>query len=232
MKPRIALTLARPTPDRVGTNRLYREALERAGAEVLDVYAGDQVPAEIDGLLLAGGGDLDPARYGEANTASDKIDPERDELELALAGRVIEADLPVLGICRGFQVLNIAFGGKLVQDVGDHRPAEPGGVVRHEGVMPRAGSRLAAAAGGRPLTVNSRHHQAVTEAVLGTGLQVTAQVDELVEAFEATEKRWVVGVQWHPERTSEVSAAAARIFDAFVAQAAAATNRVRRSPQA
>jgi len=227
MKPLIALTLARQAPDRVASNRLYREALERAGVDVLEVYPGDQVPVDMDGLLLAGGGDIDPARYGEANTASDKIDSERDELELALAGGVIDADLPVLGICRGFQVLNVAFGGKLVQHVGDHRPAEPDGVVRHEGVVPRAGSRLAAAVGGEPLTVNSRHHQAVIVSMLGTGLQPTAEVDGLVEAFEATEKRWVVGVQWHPERTSEVSVAAARIFDAFVAQAAATTKRVR-----
>jgi len=221
VRPRIALTLARPTPDRVGTNRLYREALERAGAEVLEIYPEDQLPVEIDALLLAGGGDIDPARYGEANTASDNIDAARDELELGLLTRALAADLPVLGICRGFQVLNVAVGGRLVQDVGDHRPAEPGGVVPHHGVRPRPGSRLAAAVGARPLTVNSRHHQAVTEAVMGRRLQVTAQVGELVEAFEATEQRWVVGVQWHPERTNEVSPAAVRIFDALVAEAAA-----------
>jgi gamma-glutamyl-gamma-aminobutyrate hydrolase PuuD len=227
MRPLIALTLAQPTPDRVGSNRLYREALERAGADVLEVYPGDQLPVDIDGLLLAGGGDVDPARYGQPNTAADKIDSQRDELELALAHRVIDDDLPVLGICRGFQVLNVAFGGKLVQDVADHRPAEPDGVVRHEGVLPRAGSRLAAAVGDAPLTVNSRHHQAVIAETLGSRLLATAHVHELVEAFEATDKHWVVGVQWHPERTREVSPAAVRIFDAFVAQAAATTRTAR-----
>ena len=221
MRPRIALTLARPTPERIRTNRLYREALERAGAEVLELYPEDQLPVEFDGLLLAGGGDIDPVRYGEANTSSDNIDAARDELELGVARRALEADLPVLGICRGFQVINVAFGGRLVQDVSDHRPAASGSVVRHHGVRPRAGSRLAAAVGPGPLTVNSRHHQAVSKGVLGRGLQVTAQVGELVEAFEAIEQRWVVGVQWHPERTNEVSPAAVRIFDALIAQTAA-----------
>lgn len=220
MRPRVALTLPRPTPERIGSNLRYREALERAGAEVIEIYPGGPPPAEFDGLLLSGGGDIHPARYAEPKTASDKIDPQRDELELTLAHTAIEANLPVLGICRGFQLLNVAHGGRLVQDVPAHRPAEHEGVVQHDGVRPRAGSHLAAAIGEGPLTVNSRHHQGVTKDVLGRGLKVTAEVGGLVEAFEATDRRWLVAVQWHPERTAEVSPAAVRIFDAFVAEAA------------
>jgi putative glutamine amidotransferase len=94
-------------------------------------------------------------------------------------------------------------------------------------VIVRPGSRLAKATGGAPLTVNSRHHQAVTNDTLGRGLVPTASVDGLVEAFELADRRWVVGVQWHPERTSEVSPEARRIFDAFVLEAARTTTASR-----
>lgn len=222
VKPRICVTLARPRTSAVGRNSNYREALERAGAEVVALYPGDAVPPDIDGLLLAGGGDIDPARYGADDVASDDVDPDRDELEFTVARQAIERDLPVLGICRGFQVLNVLRGGKLVQDVPGHR--EPGfALVQHRDVRPRPGSLLERVSDGRPITVNSRHHQGVTREILGAGLVPTAEVNGLVEAFEATDRRWLVGVQWHPERTDEVSAEAADLIDAFVA--AAATGR-------
>jgi putative glutamine amidotransferase len=133
----------------------------------------------------------------------------------------------VLGICRGFQILNVVRDGTLVQDVAGHRPDEREGLVEHHNVTVRPGSRLARATGGAPLTVNSRHHQAVTKETIGRGLVATAVVDDLVEAFELTDRRWVVGVQWHPERTSEVSLEARRIFDAFVQEAARTTTASR-----
>jgi putative glutamine amidotransferase len=219
-RPRIALTYGLPTEHNQVAWRRYRDALERAGAAVVAVYPGDELPDDIDGVLLSGGSDVDPARYGEANAASHEVDGQRDELEVALVQRGLDEDLPVLGICRGFQLLNVALGGRLVQHVAGHRPAEREGVLQHHDVLVAPGSRLAAAVGGGPLTVNSRHHQAVTPQTLAPGLRVTAMVGGLVEAFEAPERRWLVGVQWHPERTAEVSPAALGVFDALVDQAA------------
>ena len=227
VRPRIALTLSRRSALQEPSHRRYREALERAGADVVALHPGDEIPDDVDGLLLSGGGDIDAGRYGDESTACADVDPERDELELAIARAAIERDLPVLGICRGFQVLNVVRGGKLVQDVPGHRPEEREGLVEHHGLRPLEGSRLAAASGGGAITVNSRHHQAVTEEVLGEGLVPTATVGGLVEAFEAADRRWVVGVQWHPERTAEVSPEARRIFDAFVAEAARTTTSAR-----
>ena len=121
----------------------------------------------------------------------------------------------------------MARGGKLVLHVDDHEPDDPGGVRAHREVIVRSGSKLAEACGSERLDVNSRHHQAVTEELLGRGLVPTAAVGGLVEAFEATDQRWVLGVQWHPERTAEVSPEARRIFDAFVAAAARTTASAR-----
>ena len=227
VRPRIALTLARPTAFHGASHQRYRDALESAGADLILLHPGDAVPAELDGLCLSGGGDIESARYGEANAACADVDTDRDALEIAIAKTAIERDLPVLGICRGFQILNVVREGSLVQDVAGHRPEEREGVVEHRDVSVRPGSRLAKATGGAPLTVNSRHHQAVTKETLGRGLVPTVVVDDLVEAFELEDKRWVVGVQWHPERTSEVSPEARRIFEAFVQEAARTTTASR-----
>jgi putative glutamine amidotransferase len=227
VRPRIALTLSRRSPLQEASHRRYREALERAGADVVVLHPGDPVPEEIDGLCLSGGGDIEASRYGDEDVACDDVDADRDALEIEIARTAIDRDLPVLGICRGFQVLNVVREGRLVQDVVGHRPEEREGLVEHHDVAVRPGSRLAAATGGRPLTVNSRHHQAVTMETLGRDLLPTARVDDLVEAFEATDRTWVVGVQWHPERTAEVSPEARRIFDAFVEQAARTTTAAR-----
>jgi anthranilate synthase component 2/putative glutamine amidotransferase len=220
--PRIALTLSRPdSPERVDSRDYYVAALQSAGAEVVELYPGDAMPADVDGLLLAGGGDVDPARYGEANQGSHHIEGARDELEFSAYQRATELGVPVLGICRGFQLLNVAHGGKLLQDMHGHETPDDGDVTAHDDVRPLAGSKLANATNGAPLTVNSRHHQAVTTDILGRGLTPTASVGEYVEAFETTDDgRWLVGVQWHPERAHEVSAEATGIIKAFVEQAA------------
>jgi putative glutamine amidotransferase len=220
VRPRIALTLSRRSALQEASHRRYRDALEKAGADLVVLHPGDPVPADVDGLYISGGGDIASARYGEADLACADVDPERDALEIEITRSAIARDLPVLGICRGFQVLNVVREGRLVQDVAGHRPEEREGLVEHREVTVRAGSRLAKATGGAPITVNSRHHQGVTKETLGRGLVATAVVDGLVEAFELSDRRWVVGVQWHPERTSEVSAEARRIFDAFVQEAA------------
>lgn len=215
-RPRIALTLALPdTEMRRRARERYVAALERAGAEVIAVDASGVPPTAIDGLCVSGGEDIDPARYGEHDQGCEAVSPERDALELDLVRSALERDIPVLGVCRGFQVLNVAFGGSLVQHIDGHRPEEPEGLVTHV-VTAAAGSRLAQATSASPLQVNSRHHQAVTAGRLGGGLVPTAWVGDLVEAFESDRHRWVVGVQWHPERTAEVDPEAARIFEAFV----------------
>lgn len=218
MRPRIALTLGRPTRERADSERRYVDALEGAGAEVIVVRPSDPIPSAIAGLLLAGGGDVAAARYGDEETDCRSVEEARDELELTLAARFMELDLPILGICRGFQVLNVAHAGRLIQDVAGH--AADGRLIQHHDVRPLEGSRLALATGGRPLAVNSRHHQAVDLGTLGHRLVATAMVGELVEAFEATDRRWVVGVQWHPERAGEVSPGAGRLIDALVAESA------------
>lgn len=220
MRPRIALTLSRPSALHEASHQRYRDALEGVGADLVVLYPGDTVPVDVDGVCISGGGDIESARYGEADTACADVDPQRDALELDIARSAIERDLPVLGICRGFQILNVLREGSLVQDVRGHRPEEREGLVEHRDVSVQPGSRLAKATGGATLTVNSRHHQAVTKETLGRGLIPTVTVDGLIEAFELGDRRWVVGIQWHPERTSEVSPEARRIFDAFVQEAA------------
>ena len=222
-RPRIALTTSNSqTPEGIAARRRYVRALERAGADVIEVPPGSRVPQDIAGLCLSGGGDIAPGEYGAADPddVCRDIDEARDRTELDMAHRALEQDLPVLGVCRGFQMLNVAFDGTLVQDVSGHRATDH---VTHV-VVPAKDSRLADACGEGEITVNSRHHQAVTRAVLGRALRPTAFVGDLVEAFESTEHRWIVGVQWHPERVGAdeegVDDNAAGIFASFVKEAA------------
>ena len=207
----------------------YLDAIRRAGAEPIAIFPNDPLPAEFDGLCLTGGGDIDPARYGADNVASTEIDEARDATELALLERSLARDIPVLGICRGLQLINVHLGGSLEQHHLGHAPKyppqgasvsdDPAGAdaVRHD-VTAAAGSKLAAACGDETFVVNSSHHQVVTSDRLAADLRPTAHVGELVEALESPLHRWVVAVQWHPERTAQVGAAATRIFDAFVAE--------------
>jgi putative glutamine amidotransferase len=215
-RPRIVLTLATPDTElRRRARARYSSALERAGAEIIPLEPGDPIPTDFDALCVSGGEDVEPARYGGVDAGCETVSPERDALEIALVDRARALDVPILGVCRGFQVLNVAFGGSLVQHLDGHRPDDIEGVVNHT-VAPADGSRLAEATTSAPHRVNSRHHQAVTDDRLAPGLVATVRVGELIEAFEAPAYRWVVGVQWHPERTAEVDPAAARIFEAFV----------------
>lgn len=230
MGPRIAVTLCGHTARRcVVAREQYLGAIRRTGAEPIPVDPADALPEEFDGLCLTGGGDIDPARYGEVNSASEDIDDARDTIELALLERALARDIPVLGICRGFQLINVRFGGSLEQHHLGHSPKyppegaavsdDPGGAdaVRHI-IEPAPGSKLAAACGDEAFSVNSSHHQVVTPARLAAELRATARVGELVEALESPAHRWVVAVQWHPERTAQVAATATRIFEAFVAE--------------
>jgi putative glutamine amidotransferase len=201
----------------------YERALRDAGIEPVLIQPGDEVPADVSGLVLMGGTDVNPARYGEARQAeTESPDDARDELECALIQDFLRRDLPVLAICRGIQILNVQHGGTLVQHMdatAHHRvktPDNPGLPAHKVEVVP--GTRLTAITGG-PLTldVNSRHHQAIAKP--GDGLRVSARdpEDGTIEAVERPDKRFVVGVQWHPENQSITDERQAKLFQAFAA---------------
>jgi putative glutamine amidotransferase len=203
----------------------YVEAVQRAGGLVLMLAPDEHLveqPAEalelIDGLMLAGGADIDPASYGQ-RPHSETIEtvPQRDVFEIALVRAAIERDMPVLGICRGMQLLNVACGGTLVQHLPDHyghhehrRVLGSFDGADHE-VELSEGSAAAAAAGELAHATKSHHHQGVE--LLGDGLVVTgvSTLDELPEAIELPHKRFVLGVQWHPEADQS-----SRVISGFV----------------
>lgn len=221
MKPQIVLCVARDNGEvgRHAARLRYIAALEEAGAQVRIVAPTDDLPEQFDGLCLGGGEDIESWRYDEPDTHVESPDPDRDELELAMVRRARALGVPILGICRGFQLLNVACGGKLVQHRDGHRPAA-NEVIRHE-ITAAPGSRLAELYGDAPFFVNSRHHQAVTDELLAPGLRATAYAEDLVEAFESTTHRYLVGVQWHPERVKDGIDHPERIFSSFVEAAAA-----------
>lgn len=204
------------------TPRSYVEAVARAGGmalllppDPLQVEEPDEVLDLIDGLMLAGGVDIDPAVYGaERHPTTQMTIRERDAFELALTTRAIERDMPVLGICRGMQLLNVARGGDLVQHLeGDTHKGPPGTYTRHA-VTVLPGTHLAGVLGTDAHT-HSCHHQAPDR--LGDGLRVAATAEDgTVEAIEDPAARYVVGVLWHPEEDEEGGAA---LFEALVGQA-------------
>jgi putative glutamine amidotransferase len=226
------------TPPTIGITRCskledYVVSIEQTGARarVLEVSESPRkVLAEVDGILLTGGGDVDPVFYGEArHPATHDAEPGRDEFEIDLARRALTSDVPLLAICRGAQVMNVAAGGSLVQDIPTavesdlmHKVAEPKDYDCHE-IRIERGSRLSQVLGPRAeaacsCRVNSRHHQSVARP--GEGLVVSARAaDGVVEAIEKPDARFCIGVQWHPEnfwRSGEFSP----LFDAFVGAAA------------
>lgn len=224
MPPVIAVSPCRALPD-------YLESIQRSGGQARTLDLAADTPADVvtwcQGLLLTGGPDVDPARYGEAAHESvTGIDPARDEYEIALARAAVAADIPVLAICRGMQVLNVAMGGTLVQDI----PTQVFAALTHQLKMPLFGlahevwlikgshvwrlmeEKLRDA---EALDVNSRHHQSVKK--VADGFEVTATApDGVIEGMERKGAKFCVGVQWHPEnfwRTGEFRP----LFDGFVA---------------
>ncbi|HBY1570390.1 TPA: gamma-glutamyl-gamma-aminobutyrate hydrolase family protein [Klebsiella pneumoniae] len=203
-------------------------ALERAGAACLFVEASSPngVPGELlsaaDGLLVLGGGDADPACYGQAPVADTMyaINPAADHFELGLIRQGAIDDLPILGICRGMQLINIAFGGELIQEIGPgcHNGNADNSLMVSHPVLLATGSRLHSIYGTSTLTIRSAHHQAVAQ--LGNGLTVAATAeDQVIEAVEAIDKRWIVGVQWHPEDALAPAKDFDRLLDAFIGAA-------------
>ncbi len=237
--PRIGVTLWDDIPAEPEARYLAR--VTEAGGEIVRIDQTNAaeaaaLTASLDGLVITGGIDVDPGIYGAERHAKVKeVDRGRDEMELATLHAALERDIPVLAICRGHQLLNVGFGGQLLQhiDSGEHRAdfATPGHPSRWHDVRISDDSRLAAALSGTSFEVNSRHHQAVTAETLGSGLRPVAWSDDhgrdLIEGMESDTHAWVVGVQWHPERLEEQKEAYApvmrRLFDAFIAE----TRRVR-----
>jgi gamma-glutamyl-gamma-aminobutyrate hydrolase PuuD len=211
---------------RPGDSGPYEDALRAAGVEPVIVCPEDQAASRATfldgaaGLLLMGGDDVNPARYGEERAPeTQEPDSPRDELECTLIQRALDRDLPLLGICRGLQILNVQHGGSLVQHLdatARHRRRTPDRGMPAHPVRIVPGTRLAGIAGA-DLTwdVNSRHHQAVAR--LGAGLLVSARdpEDGTIEAVERPDKRFCIAVQWHPENQSPTDPRQAALFGAF-----------------
>ena len=222
-----AISKARGLPSIVasGFTNPLDEAKQIAG-EILD---------NCDGLMLSGGTDVDPAIFGEVpHTALGRVDGPRDPFEITLAREAVRRDLPVLGICRGLQVLNVAMGGTLIQDIPSdvlgaaaHEAGENRVEIAHE-VTIEPGSKLAELLSTNRVGVNSFHHQAAKR--IGEGLTVSAtSPDGIVEGLEMPDRTFVVAVQWHPENFWKTSPVFDGLFTGFV-EAARRAARSRRSP--
>jgi putative glutamine amidotransferase len=206
--------------------RTYVNAVQRAGGIAI-VLPPDPVVAEdpdrvldvIDGLILAGGRDVDPSTYGaERERETDEPRTERDVFEIALARRAMERDLPLLGICRGMQVLNVASGGTLEQHlperIGSEAHRHTPGTFSDHAVRIAPGSLTSRVVGGESAEVMSHHHQGVAE--LGEGVEASgwSEGDDVIEAIELPERRFALGVLWHPEEDER-----SRVIGALVEEA-------------
>ena len=223
----MSVTIAMPRmstdPELTAAQAKYPESLARAGADVRWVQLSDperavQEALTCDGLLLPGGGDMDPQFYGQERIpACGEPNLLRDAAEPPLLRAFLAADKPVLGICRGIQVMNVVLGGTLYQDIkpfahvphNDHR-------AKIHTVTVRRGTKLEQILGQDTVLVNSQHHQAVDR--IGPGLTLAAlSEDGIVEAIEKPDAKFCLGVQWHPEWLSAADPAMQGLFDAFVA---------------
>ncbi|HMH52669.1 MAG TPA: gamma-glutamyl-gamma-aminobutyrate hydrolase family protein [Candidatus Acidoferrum sp.] len=221
------------TPPRAWVNHAYfRAVLDAGGIPILlpphlDGRALEQLWARLDGILLTGGGDVDPAHFGEDQhpTVAD-VSEARDRLEIAVTERAMHDRRPLLAICRGIQVLNVALGGSLHQDIA----SDTGSTIAHSQTAPRdqpthlvkvmgEGTRLGATLGAPEIAVNSMHHQALKR--LGSGLRDVAWApDGIIEGVEIADgTALVLGVQWHPEELVAHDPAARNLFRTLVAAA-------------
>jgi putative glutamine amidotransferase len=211
--------------------RSYIDGVQRAGGLVLMLPPDESLEGDpddvldlVDGLILAGGADIDPETYGATRHSETRHTvPERDAFELALAKRALERDIPMLGVCRGMQMMNVATGGTLLQHLpeshGHHEHRRTPGTfdgADHD-VRLNADSLAARATGELVHATKSHHHQGVDE--IGEGFEVTgwSVIDGLPEAFEAPDNRFALGVQWHPEADER-----SRLIEALVEEAALA----------
>jgi putative glutamine amidotransferase len=223
----------RSTRRRYSLGQRYCRALFTVGCApiLIPLLDDDEVLLDtyqrLDGLLLAGGGDIAPHYFGQTRSARLRsVDLPRDRAELFLARQAVRDDLPLLAICRGIQILNVALGGTLYQDIPaqipqalrhDFHPEHSRNYLGHE-VWVRPGTRLADILRAERLGVNSFHHQSVKAVPPGLRVAATAP-DGVIEAVEAQHKRFIVGVQWHPEELVEDDPRMRRLLEAFVEEA-------------
>lgn len=240
MRPIIGVTTSRRTldhrPDRDPVYMLfvaYSTMVRAAGGIPIALVPGaeDEVPElldRIDGLLLAGGGDVEPLRYegGDHDTVYG-VDPDRDAFEIALVRAAHQRRMPTLCVCRGMQIMNVALGGTLIVDIAsegpgliEHRRIDVSAMTRQHSVSIEAGSSTAIALGAEDLEVNSLHHQAIRD--LAPGLIVTGRApDGIIEAVAPEDESWAMwAVQWHPEGLGPEEPTSLSLFRTFVERAA------------
>jgi putative glutamine amidotransferase len=218
-------TYGRDEDNRFRLPCLYVDAVRRAGGVAVLIPPGEEPGEEIfsiiDGMILAGGGDIDPALYGgRTHETIYSVDAERDKSELSLARHLAGSTVPTLGICRGHQVINVALGGTLYEHlpevVGDHvlHRLPPREAAQHL-INVAEGSRLASLLGETTFDAASWHHQAIHK--LAKGLSAVAQApDGTIEGCEMAAHPWLFSVQWHPELTAHASPTQQRLFDHLV----------------
>ena len=229
-RPLIGITIGYSRQDReiFALRDDYVRSIETAGGLPLVLAPGTPEDAPVlldhlDGLLLTGGADVDPGLYGEPpHETVTQVIPERDALEIALSREALRRDMPILAICRGQQVLNVATGGTLVQDL----PSQWKGAVNHDPDVERwspahdvkilPGTRLREILGRDRVTVNSFHHQAVRQPGQGVVVSAYSEGDDVVEAIEVPGRRLAVGVQWHPEAFWDKDGRFQPLFEALV----------------
>ncbi len=208
------------------TNSNIQAIVKAGGIPILIPYQPKEqvfrILEGLDALMIPGGDDVDPGRYGENPIVQcGDIDPHWDELDLWAAGFALERNMPILAICRGCQVLNVALGGTLIQDIPSqikdpikHAQKAPRWYATHD-IMVQSASLLGGIWQNDPKRVNSYHHQAIAK--VGQSLRIVASApDGVIEAIEGTEHRFVLGVQWHPELMTDHYPVASRIFRRFI----------------
>jgi putative glutamine amidotransferase len=211
--------------DSFSTGRRYSEAVARAGGVVVQAQpiaqttaAAHELVARFDGVIIQGGGDIDPNRYGQKprSNAIYGISLEHDELEIAVIRAAIELDKPVLAICRGIQILNVALGGTLHQHLADVLADGESHWDKHHEINLEPNSRVAKAMKtNSPKQSHSYHHQAID--TLAPDLIVTGRApDQTIEAVEHITKKWIVGVQWHPEDDADTEPDQQNLFNGFI----------------
>lgn len=208
---------------------LYAQAVEEAGGVAVKIPLNAsqtevaQMVATCEGVLLPGSGaDVDPEKYGAAREADcGPADPGREAVDELLMQDASNLHKPLFGICYGFQAWNVWRGGALIQDLNTGVNHKPGREVREAHIVTMtAGSRIGAITGARELVVNSSHHQGVASPGDGMTVAARSREDGLIEAVEGAGEQFVIGVQWHPERSYEYDSASRALFEAFVRQAA------------
>jgi putative glutamine amidotransferase len=227
--------------DRAFAYLTYTESLRRAGAIAVVIPPQPENAAELverlDGILLAGGHDCDPALYGDERRPrlGELMDRRRQDNDFSLARAARERGIPTLGVCLGLQMMNVAAGGTLVQDIGSEvetdltHESDPSNRVRHD-VIIEQGTKLSGMLPAAELNVNSSHHQAVRR--VGEGLRVTAHApDGVVEGLEDPRHPFYIGVQWHPEDMNGETSAGT-LFDAFIRAAREYAEAKKRAPVA